>query len=155
MAGVRKYRVTLSEEERANLEPLVYGDSSKERKRRAQILLMADGNAPGGRTFTDADIAVATGAHVNTVEKVRKRCVLEGVERALERQEQKNRKPRIIDGDAEAHLIAMSCGEPPEGRKNWTLRLLADRLVELKIVEEVSTETVRKNLKKKTSNHGK
>ncbi len=82
MAGVRKYRVTLDGEERAFLKPLVYGGASKERGRRATVLLPADESDPGRPAPGDAEIAAVTGAHVNTVEKVCRRCVLEGVERA-------------------------------------------------------------------------
>ena len=78
-------------------------------------------------------------------------CVEEGLERALGRKEQLNRRQKRLDGQGEAHLIALACGEPPEGRASWTLKLLADRLVECEIVESISTETVRQTLKKTNS----
>ena len=81
---------------------------------------------------------------------MRRRCVEEGIEAALGRREQLNRRQKKLDGSGEAHLIALACGEPPEGRAGWTLKLLADRLVEREIVESISRETVRQTLKKPT-----
>ena len=82
------------------------------------------------------------------MERVRRRCVEEGVEAALGRREQMNRRQKKLDGSGEAHLIALACGAPPEGRADWTLQLLADRLVECEVVESISYETVRQTLKK-------
>ena len=96
----------------------------------------------------DEDIARVLQIGRATVERVRRRCVEEGLERALGRKEQLNRRQKRLDGQGEAHLIALACGEPPEGRAGWTLKLLADRLVECEIVESISTETVRRTLKK-------
>ena len=90
----------------------------------------------------------ALDVHPSTVERLRQRFVEEGFEVSLLRKEQKNRKAKKIDGRAEAHLVALACSEPPEGRKHWTLKLLADRLVALELVDGVSPETVRKTLKK-------
>ena len=95
----------------------------------------------------DEDIARSLQIGSATVERVR-RCVEEGIEAALGRREQLRRRPKKLDGSGEAHLIALACGEPPEGRAGWTLKLLADRLVEREIVESISTETVRQTLKK-------
>ena len=86
--------------------------------------------------------------NVSTVERLRQRFVEEGFEAALQRKEQKNRKAKTIDGRAEAHLVAMACSEPPEGRTRWTLKLLADRMVALEFVDSVCPETIRKTLKK-------
>ena len=102
--------------------------------------------------MTDEEIARSLQTASTTVERVRRRCVEEGIEAALGRKEQQRRRPRKLDGAAEAHLIAMACGEPPEGRARWTLRLLADRLVEWEIVDSIHPETVRKMLKKTNSN---
>ena len=88
------------------------------------------------------------------MERVRRRCVEEGVEAALGRKEQLNRRQKKLDGQGEARLVALACAEPPEGRVSWTLKLLADRLVECKIVESISTETVRQTLKKTNSSLG-
>ena len=97
----------------------------------------------------DADITSALGVGQSTVERIRKRCVEEGVESALNRKKQLRRRQKRLDGEGEARLIAMACGEPPEGRASWTLKLLADQLVECEIVGTISTETVRQALKKK------
>ena len=86
--------------------------------------------------------------NVSTIERLRQRFVDEGFEAVLERKQQQNRKAKKIDGRAEAHLVALSCGQPPEGRKRWTLKLLADELVALDLVDSVCPETVRKTLKK-------
>ena len=99
----------------------------------------------------DEDIARVLQIGRATVERVRRRCVEEGLERALGRKEQLNRRQKRLDGQGEAHLISLACGEPPEGRASWTLKLLADRLVECEIVESISTETVRQTLKKTNS----
>ena len=84
------------------------------------------------------------------VERIRKRCVEEGIGSALNRKKQLRRRQKILDGEGEARLIAMACGEPPDGRASWTLKLLADQLVECEIVETISTETDRRVLKKRT-----
>ena len=102
----------------------------------------------------DEEIARSLQIGNATVERVRRRCVEEGVEAALGRKEQLRRRQKKLDGLGEAHLIALACGEPPEGRAGWTLKLLADRLVECEIVESISTETVRQTLKKTNSSLG-
>ena len=98
----------------------------------------------------DEEIARALKVGAARVERVRRRCVEEGLEGALGRKEQLNRRPKKLDGHDEAQLIAMACSQPPEGRASWTLQLLADRLVECEIVDSISTETVRQTLKKRT-----
>ena len=98
--------------------------------------------------LTDEEVARSLEIASATVERIRRRCVEEGIEAALGRKEQQRRRPKKLDGAAEAHLIALACGEPPEGRARWTLKLLADRLVECEIVESISTETVCQTLKK-------
>ena len=102
----------------------------------------------------DEEIARALKVGTATVERVRRRCVEEGVEAALGRRQQLNRRQRKLDGAGEAHLIALTCSQPPEGRASWTLQLLVDRLVECEIVDSVSTETVRQTLKKTNSSLG-
>ncbi len=142
------YIVALTAEERSFLKGLVSkGRVSALKRRHAQILLRID-SGPQGPGWTDARVAEALDVGLRSVERVRKRLVLEGLEAALSRKEQRNRKALKIDGKAEAHLIALACGEPPDGRNRWTLQLLADRLVELRLVESVSYETVRRTLKK-------
>ena len=100
------------------------------------------------------DITSALGVGVSTVARVRRLCVEEGIESALERKKQLRRRQKRLDGEGEAHLIAIACGEPPDGRASWTLKLLTDRLVECEIVESISTETVRRVLKKTNSSRG-
>ena len=142
------YRVKLTDGERGNLKSLANkGRASAWKQTRARILLQCDENREGGGR-TDAEIADALDIGCATVERVRRRCVEEGIEAALARKRQVNRRPKALDGEAEARLVAVACGEPPEGRAKWTLRLLADRLVELEVVEAVSPETVRVTLKK-------
>ena len=102
----------------------------------------------------DGNIAWALKVGAATVERVRRRCVEQGLEAALGRKEQLNRRARKLEGSGEAHLVALACGEPPEGRAGWTLKLLADRLVECEIVDRISTETVRQTLKKTNSSPG-
>ena len=106
-----------------------------------------------GQGWADSTVAEAFAAHITTVERLRKRFVEEGLEAALERHNRKN-YTRKLDGDAEAHLIAVACSEPPEGRNEWTLRLLADKLVELKVVDSVSHMTVSRTLKKTNLSRG-
>ena len=115
-------------------------------------MLSDEAGKDGG--MTDEEIARSLQIASATVERVRRRCVEEGIEAALGRREQQSRRPKKLDGAAEAHLIALACGEPPEGRARWTLRLLADRLVECEIVDRIHPETVRKTLKKTRSGPG-
>jgi transposase len=104
---------------------------------------------PMVQNWTDAEVAEAFGVRENTVADTRQRYVEGGLDRALVRKRQEPPlRPRKLDGSAEAHLIAVACGDPPEGRARWTLRLLAGRLIELEIVDEISHETVRQTLKK-------
>jgi len=145
----KKYLVTLTPEERRWLTSLVSaGKRSALTITRARILLKAD-QAPGGPAWEDQDIARALDCSVRTVERVRQRFVERGPEQALGRKPQdRPSRERKFDGAAEARLIALACSQPPEGRASWTLRLLADKLVELEVVESVSHEAVRQALKK-------
>ncbi len=152
--GRKIYHVTLEADERDQLQALVdRGTGSKERRKRAHILLLADIDRVGGGR-TDTDIADILGVGTATVERVRKQCVMAGVEAALERKVQVNRKQRVLDGAGEAKLTMLACSEPPAGQARWTLRLLADKLVELNIVETISRSTVQKTLKKTISSPG-
>ena len=119
----------------------------------ARILLMSD-EAQDDLPMTDEAIAQALKVGHATVERVRRRCVEEGIDAALNRKKQLRRRAKKLDGEAEAHLIAIACSEAPQGRARWTLKLLADRLVEREIVDSISTETVRKALKKTSSSRG-
>jgi transposase len=143
----KKYIVRLTREEREGLTALVSkGRASARVISHARVLLKVDADGPN---WTDAQTAEALEIQTNTVAKVRQRYVEEGLERALNRKrpEQPSR-PRKLDGAGEARLIAVACGDPPEGRARWTLRLLTGRLIELAIVDGISHETIRQTLKK-------
>jgi len=146
---MKKYLITLTEEERHSLHKLVRSGNAGARKiTRARILLKADQN-PGAPAWIDQQICVALDVGVTTVERIRKRFVEDGLAAALNRQ--KNRPlpfRRKLDGHQEAQLVTLACSHPPEGRTRWTLRLLADTLVELEIVDTISYQTVRRVLKK-------
>ena len=151
---VKKYRVQLAEEEQEELKALVRkGRAAAYRQTHARILLLSDENQAEG-SMKDQEIARSLRVGVSTVERVRRRCVDEGVAAALGRKEQVRRRQKRLDGLEEAHLIALACSQPPEGRASWMLKLLADQLVEREIVESISAETVRNTLKKTHSNPG-
>jgi transposase len=143
----KKYIVRLTEDEQAELTNMVSkGKTPAYRIKHANILLAVDGN---GMKMTDEEAAEAYRCHENTVRNVRQRLVEHGMQAALKRKAQDEpSRPRILDGQKEARLIAIACGQPPDGRSCWTLKLLADKLVELGIVEAISAQTVRRTLKK-------
>ena len=142
------YKVTLTSEERAELTALTSrGKGNVRRLRRARILLLADETQPEG-AWKDAVIVKALGAHVRTVERTREKCVELGIEAALNHTRPKKRRPKVLDGAAEARLAQLACTEAPDGHERWSLQRLADKLVELEVVETVSRETVRTTLKK-------
>lgn len=151
----KRYVVELSDAEREELELLVRQGRSLARKiQHAQILLKAD-EGPRGPSWTDERIAETFGVGVRTVERIRLRLVEHGLEDALVRRQRRHPpKPRKLDGAAEARLIALACSKPPAGRKRWTLRLLADQLVRLEVVDSIGPETVRRALKKTGSSLG-
>lgn len=148
----KRYIVTLSSEERSDLQSRIRsGKASAKQLIHARILLKADQTA-GGPAWPDVRIAEAVDVDVRTVERIRKRFVEEGFEAALVRKKQdKLSRERKLDGAAEAQLIALACSEPPRGRASWTLQLLADKLVELEVVDSIGRETVRQTLKKTNS----
>jgi transposase len=144
----KRYVVRLSKEERERLEALVRRGRAHARELLyARILLKADA-AEEGPAWTDERIADALETSVATVSRQRRRFCEEGLEVALMPRKPGRPRRRVLDGRAEAHLVALACSGPPEGRGSWTLRLLADRMVELGHVEGVSHETVRRTLKK-------
>ena len=146
----KRYRVTLTDEEREELQGMVSVGKSNARKLvRARILLLAD-QAAGGPWKSDSEIVDALGCGRATVERVRRQFVEEGLEQVLEPSPSRRVYERKLDGHAEAHLVALACGAPPEGRSRWTLRLLADRMVTLEQADSLSHETVRQTLKKMT-----
>ena len=143
----KKYIVRLTDEERAICEATIKNEKGRSEKlRRATILVRSDANGPA---WNDAKISEAVGCRTQTVENVRRAFVLEGFEGALVRKKRETAPtPKLLDGAAEAKLIAMRLGKPPAGFGHWTLRLLSDQMVELEIVETISPETVRQTLKK-------
>ena len=151
----KKYLVTLTPEEREQLAGLLSaGKRSALTLARARILLKAD-QADGGPAWEDAEIAQALDCGLRTVERVRQRFVERGLEQALGRKPQdRPSRERKLDGRSEARLIALACSKPPDGRAAWTLQLLADKLVELRVVDSVCDETVRRVLKKTRSSRG-
>jgi transposase len=152
---MKKYKVTLTAEERNSLQGLIAAKKTAAKKViHARILLKADAG-PEGPAWTDTRIAEALEVDVSTVGRLRQRFIEQGLDAALGRKQQdRPSRQRTLDGKAEARLIALACSEPPAGRVRWTLRLLADKLVELEIVETVSTETIRRTLKKTNSSRG-
>jgi len=150
----KKYIVTLTEEERRMLqEMLSRGKAAARKLTHARILLKADA-AAGGPGWNDESIAEAMEVGRATVERVRKEFVEEGLDAALERRKSRRQYERKLDGDGEAHLVALACQKPPQGRSRWTLRLLADRMVQLEYVDQLSYQTVRRTLKKTNSSLG-
>jgi transposase len=147
---VKKYVVELTEDEREQLHKLISAGSASARMlNRARILLKADvGKHSEGGPLLDREIAPMLETSTATVQRVRERFCRQGLEAALERSAPDRVYERSFDGRAEARLIALACSEAPEGRERWSMRLLADKAVEMGIVEEVSHETVRKTLKK-------
>lgn len=143
----KKYIIRLSEEERQVCQDVVKKlKGSSEKVRRAQILLKADAD---GSNWTDVRIAEAFHCRIQTVENLRKRLVTEGFEATLNRKVRESPPtPPLLDGKGEAKLIALRLGKPPAGYGRWTLQLLADELVALEVVDSISSETVRKTLKK-------
>ncbi len=145
----KKYIVRLSAQERSQLKKLTStGKAAAHRITRARILMLAD-EGPEGPAWRDEDVAEAVDVSVRTVENIRKRLVNEGLEAAVNRKKQvRPSRARLLDGRQEAKLVALCCSAPPEGRSRWTLRLLADQIVALEIVDSISHETVRQTLKK-------
>ena len=146
---MKRYKVTLDAEERQHLLDLIAAGQAAARKlAHARILLKADA-ADGGPAWPDHQIADALELSTDTVERVRQRFVEQGLDAALERKPRDRPAREIkLDGHAEARLIALACSAPPEGRAVWTMQLLADKLVELEVVDSISDETVRLALKK-------
>jgi transposase len=149
-----RFIVRLTSTERQGLIDLVTtGKRAATTITRARILLKADGG-PEGEGWDDEQIAEAFDTSLSTIHRVRQAFVEEGLEEALYRKKPTGRQYRKLDGDQEARLIAVACSKAPEGRSRWTLRLLADKLVELQVVESIGPECVRTTLKKTTSSPG-
>jgi hypothetical protein len=148
-----KYRVTLTAEERVGLQQLVSAGKAAARKlTHARILLLADRRS---EDLADEDIVAALGTSLRTVARVRQRLVTQGLLAAIDRKAQPPRPDKIeVKGDLGQKLVQLACGEPPQGRCHWTLQLLADEMVVLGLIDAISTETVRKALKKTTLSLG-
>jgi transposase len=150
----KKYIVTLTDEERAALGQIIHGGKGAARRlTRARILLKADASA-GCPAWKDERIVEALDVGIATVERLRRQFVEEGFDAALSGRASTRQYNHTLDGTAEAHLVALACGEAPAGRSRWTLRLLAGKMVELAYVDAVSHETVRRVLKKTRSSPG-
>lgn len=149
-----KYAVTLTEDERADLRTGIgQGTAPARLLTHARILLKAD-QGEGGPAWSDTAIAGALEVHPATVGRVRRAYVEQGLDAALERKAPTRVYPRRLDGEAEAHLIALACSDPPAGRDRWTLRLLADELVRLEVVDSISHETIRRTFAQTISSPG-
>jgi transposase len=147
----KKYPVILSQTERDDLKRLIATGTAPARKlTHARILLKADESTEGA-SWVDEKVADAVEVSQPTVARVRRQYFEEGLEAALNRRPPKREYHRKLDGEQEARLVALACSQPPEGDARWSLRMLADRLVELEIVEDVSYQTVRRTLKKTRS----
>lgn len=150
----KQYVVRLPAEERLQLLELISaGKATARAQTHARILLKADAG-PDGPAWVDTAIAEALETSLRTVERVREAWVCEGLEAALYRKRPSVPRPRKLDGEQEAHLLALACSPPPAGRTRWTLRLLSTRLVELQIVDSIAPETVRLALKQTRSSRG-
>jgi len=152
----KKYLVTLTPDERGDLARMIAAGRANARTlAHARVLLKAD-QADGGPAWDDARVAEATEVTARTVERVRRRFVERGLEAALHRKPQdRPSRERKLDGAAEARLVALACSKAPDGRAEWTMQLLADRLVELEVVDAISDETVRRTLKKTRPSRGR
>lgn len=154
MGGNVKDIVRLSTSDREALERLVTkGKVAAAKRQRAHLLLKADASAEGP-AWSDEQIAEALDVRVATIHRTRQAYVTQGLEVALERQRPTGRQFRKLDGAQEAKLAAIACSPPPEGQARWTLKLLADQMVTLEIVEAIGKETVRRTLKKMRSSRG-
>jgi len=147
---MKRYKVTLEKEEREELEAIVKKGSHKSQKViNALILLNCDEGLYQSRSMKNEDIAAVLRISMRKIDRVKRRFVEEGVEATLRKRRGKRIYERKVDGDVEAHLIALSCTKPPEGFERWSLRLLADLVVKLQYVDSISYETVRRVLKKR------
>lgn len=151
---MKRFIVTLTPDERSSLRKLIGAGKAPARDlQHARILLKAD-HGPNGPGLSDAAVAEAVEASLHTVARVRQRYCEEGLAAALSRRPTSRVYQRKLGGVEEAQLVAIACSDPPQGQGRWTLQLLADRLVALEIVDRISDQTVRRTLKKTTSNRG-
>jgi len=153
---MKKYKVTLEKEERENLEAITRkGSHQSQRVVNALILLNCDEGSGNEKRMRGEDVASILRISVRKIDRVKRRFVEDGLEVAVGGRQGQRYHERKADGDFEAHVVALSCGKPPQGFARWSLRLLADRAVELQYIDSVSYETIRRVLKKTNSNRGK
>lgn len=153
---MKKYIITLSKDERETLRGITSKGKHKSQKiLNAQILLGCDEGEYQTERSTNEEIARVLGTSMRKIDRVKKRFVMEGIEVALTKRRGSRIYEKKTDGDFEAHLVALSCSEPPEGFARWSLRLLADKVVELGYIDSISHEAIRGILKKTKLNHGK
>jgi len=147
---MKKYKVTLEKQEREELHGLIKKGKRKAQTIRNALILLNCDEGEYGKKVNNEDVSKILNIGMRTIDRVKKLFVEEGFEAVVygKMRERKQAHNRIIDGDIEAHLIALSCSDPPDGYSRWSLRLLADRMVELRYVENISYETVRRTLKK-------
>ncbi len=150
-----KYKVVLTKEEREELDAIISkGSHTAQQYRNAYILLNCDESGLGDKIINE-DVSRVLKISMRMVDRVKQRFVKAGYESCLERKPLSKTKTKKIDGELEAYLIALSCSKAPEGFSKWSLRLLADKMVELKYIDGISYETIRQALKKTNYNHGK
>ncbi len=150
-----RYKVTLTKEEREELKTVLgKGTHTSQKYRNACILLNSD-ESPEGQKLSNEKIAQVLHINTKTVERIKQRFVEDGFDECMDRKPYPRKGPKKADGDFEAHLIALSCSQAPEGYARWSLRLLADKMVEMKYTDSISHETVRRVLKKTKSSRGK
>lgn len=153
---MKKYIVKLSKEEREDLQDITFKGKHKSQKiLNAQILLGCDESEFQTERSTNEVIARVLGTSMKKIDRVKKRYVMGGIEATLTKQKGSRIYKKKTDGDFEAHLVALSCSEPPQGYARWSLRLLADKVVELHYIDSISHEAVRRILKKTKLNPGK
>ena len=141
-----KFKVTLSSDEQTMLKGLLKDKKiAQHKKQHAQILLSLDEN---GANLKEEEVAIITGVSTKTIQRTRKRLVEEGLEIAVQSKFSRHGRPRRLDGEQQAHLVALACTDSPEGHSRWTLSLLADKLIQLKVVNQISDCTVGRALKK-------
>lgn len=141
-----RYRISLSSEEQQNLKEIIHQTKIAKHKRiHAQILLCLDENGP---RLTELQVSQSCGVSTKTVQRLRKRCVMEGLDIAVNSKFNGVARPRKLNGEQQAQLASIACSTPPEGRSRWTLQLLADRMVELECVNSISQQTIGRELKK-------
>lgn len=143
-----KYKVTLTEEERENLLVITKGGRHSSKRVIHSLILLNCDEGDFGNKVRNVDVAQVLNIGMRTIDRVKKKFVEEGFDAALENRPTRRVYDRKIDGDAEAHLVALACSQAPDGFAKWSLRLLADKMVELEYVDEISYETVRRVLKK-------